>query len=212
MFDIEYKGANAVIFTTKKVQLMFDPRLSLVGGKDISVSDAIEVVTEERFAVENTTPKLLIHSPGEYGIGDASLMGIAARRHIDSEEQGLKAVVYRVTIGDIRIAVIGNIDSKLSDEQLEKIGVVDMMVIPVGGGGYTLDPTDAASLVRQIEPKAVVPVHYADDGLKYEVPQQELDVFIKELGANVVEAGAKLKIKSISALPDQLAVMKIARS
>ena len=212
MFEIEYKGANAVIFTTKKAQLIFDPKLSVVGKKDLAVSGAIEVITEDRFVVENTSPKLLINSPGEYGIGDSSLLGVAARRHIDTEEQGLKAVVYRVVIGDVRIAVLGNIDPKLNDEQLEKLGVVDMMVIPVGGGGYTLDPTDAASLVRQIEPKAVIPVHYADDGLDYEVAQQELDVFIKELGANVVESGTKLKIKSASALPDQLAVMKIVRS
>lgn len=212
MFEIEYKGANAVIFTTKKTQLIFDPKLSVVGEKDLGVSDAVEVVTEERFVVENTSPKLLISSPGEYGIGDATLLGIAARRHIDTEDQGLGAVVYRVVIGDVRIAVLGNIDAKLNDEQLEKVGVVDMMVVPVGGGGYTLDPTDAASLVRQIEPKAVIPVHYADDGLDYEVAQQDLDVFIKELGANVVESGPKLKIKSASALPDQLAVMKIVRS
>ena len=37
MFDIEYKGANAVVFTTKKTQLVFDPRVSVAGGKDVFV-------------------------------------------------------------------------------------------------------------------------------------------------------------------------------
>jgi L-ascorbate metabolism protein UlaG (beta-lactamase superfamily) len=212
MFDIEYKGANAVVFTTKKTQLVFDPRVSVAGGKDVSVKGAIEVVTEDRFAVENTTPKLLLSIPGEYGVGDTSITGVAAQRHIDTEEQGQKSTIYRVVIGDVRIAVLGNIAPKLSDDQLEALGVIDIVVIPVGGGGYTLDPTDAAKLVRQIEPRAVIPVHYADEALNYEVPQQDLDVFVQELGAGVIEAGPKYKIKSISSVPEQLSVVKITRS
>ena len=212
MFDIEYRGANAVVFTTKKTQLVFDPRVSVAGGKDVSVKGAIEAVTEDRFAVENTTPKLLLSIPGEYGVGDTSITGVAAQRHIDTEEQGQKSTIYRVVIGDVRIAVLGNIAPKLSDDQLEALGVIDIVVIPVGGGGYTLDPTDAAKLVRQIEPRAVIPVHYADEALNYEVPQQDLDVFVQELGAGVIEAGPIYKIKSISSVPEQLSVVKITRS
>ncbi len=212
MFDIEYKGVNSVIFTTKKVQLIFDPRISVAGKKDVQVGGAIEVVTEDRFIAQAAKPRLLISSPGEFGVGDVSLTGIATRRHIDTDDQGLNSVAYRVVIGDVRIAVLGNIASKLNDEQLEEIGVVDLVVVPVGGGGYTLDPTDAAVLVRQIEPQAVLPVHYADDELKYEVEQQEFDVFAREMGANIIEAGPKLKIKNASSIPDQLTVIKIARS
>lgn len=212
MFEIEYKGANAVIITTKKTQVIFDPRVSLAGGKDVSVKGAVEVVTDERYAVEDTTPHLYLSMPGEYGVGDVAITGVAAQRHIDTEDQGLLSTVYRVVIGDTRIAVFGNIAAKLSDEQLEAIGVVDIVIVPVGGGGYTLDPTDATKLVRQIEPRAVIPVHYDDPGLKYEVPQQELDVFVKELGAGIIEAGPKYKVKSVSAIPDQLSVVKIARS
>lgn len=128
MFDIEYKGANAVVFTTKKTQLVFDPRVSVAGGKDVFVKGAIEVVTEDRFAVENTTPKLLLSIPGEYGVGDTSITGVAAQRHIDTEEQGQKSTIYRVVIGDVRIAVLGNIAPKLSDDQLEALGVIDIVV------------------------------------------------------------------------------------
>ena len=212
MFEVEYKGANAVIFTTKKTTLIFDPRVSIAGGKDIAVKDAIEIVTDNHFIVESTTPKLLLSTPGEYGVGDAALVGVATRRHIDTEEQGLRGIAYRLVIGDVRIAVLGGISPRLSDEQLEVLGVVDMVVIPVGGGGLTLDPTDAVTLVRQIEPRVVIPVHYADSDLKYEVPQQEFDVFAKELGANVVEVGSKYKVKNASSIPEQLTVIKITRS
>lgn len=212
MFDIEYKGANAVVLTTKKTRVVFDPRLSLVGAKDVATSGDVEVTTEDRFGVDNTTARLKFNGPGEYEVGDVSLTGIPARRHIDSEEQGLKSTIYKVVVGDVRIAVIGNAAPKLSDEQLEAIGVVDMVILPVGGGGYTLDATDAASMVRQIEPRIVVPVHYADPALKYEVSQEDLDTFVKELGAGIIEAGPKHKIKGISSIPEQLAIVKIARS
>ena len=49
MFEIEYKGANAVVLTTKKTRVVFDPKLFLFGCKDVSVKDSVEVVTEERF-------------------------------------------------------------------------------------------------------------------------------------------------------------------
>lgn len=212
MFDIEYKGANAVIFTTKKTRVVFDPKASLAGAADVAANGDIVVVTEDRFLVEGAKPKLVFDGPGEYEVADVALIGIAAQRHIDTPEQGRRAVVYRMTVGDVRVAVIGNIAAKLDEAQLEGLGVVDIVVIPVGGGGYTLDPTDAAAMVRQIEPRAVVPVHYADTALKYEVPQEEFDVFVKELGVGVVEAGPKWKIKGDASVPAQLSVVKITRS
>lgn len=212
MFEIEYKGANAVILATKKTKVIFDPNLSVVGIKDVDVKNAVEVTTEDRFAVHGVQHKLLVSGPGEYEIGDIALLGLPARRHIDAEDQGMKATVYRVVIGDVRLAVIGNVAPKLTEDQLEALGVVDIIIIPVGGNGYTLDATDAAFIVRQIGPRAVIPVHYADSNLKYEVPQDDVETFIKELAANVVEAGPKLKIKSISTLPEQLSVMQITRS
>ena len=90
--------------------------------------------------------------------------------------------------------------------------MVDILVIPVGGGGYTLDATSAATIVRQIEPKAVIPIHYADTGVSYEVPQDTLDTFTKELGAPVEEPVAKYKVKSGASIPQVLTVVPLSRS
>lgn len=212
MFEIEYKGANAVIITTKKTRIIFDPKSSVVSGHDIDTSGEIEVVTEERFVADSTTPRLLLDSPGEYGVGDVSLTGVAAIRHLDTGDDGLRGTVYKMSVGDVRMAVIGNIAPRLSEDQLEKIGVVDLVVIPVGGGGYTLDAVDAAAIVRQIDPRAVVPVHYDDANLKYEVPQEGIGVFVEKLGVGIIEAGSKYKIKGLSSLPDQLTIIKVSRS
>lgn len=211
MFDLEYKGGNTVVFSSKKVSLTTDPKLSLVGLKDIKTKDEVELATETRFSVKNPEARIIIDSPGEYEIGDFTIHGIAATRHIDTPEQEKLSTVYRIECGDVKIAVLGNIDAKLNEDQLEAIGVVDILIIPVGGGGYTLDATSAAALTRSIEPKAVIPIHYADPGLKYEVPQDELAPFVSELGAPV-ETTAKYKVKSSASLPAVLTVIELTRS
>ena len=212
MFDIEYKGGNGVIIATKKTEVVIDPQLSVVGLKNLSVKDAVELATEARFVVNDEAARLQVEGPGEYEIGDVSIRGISATRHLDTSADEPISTIYRIEIGDVRIAVFGNIMPKLNEDQLEEIGIVDILIIPVGGGGYTLDATSAATIVRQIEPKVVIPVHYADSALKYEVPQDTLDTFTKELTAPVEDAGSKYKIKSASSLPLVLTVVTVARS
>lgn len=209
MFEIEYKGAGTVVVATKKSKLISDSKLSLVGLKDIEPKEMIAIATEPRFVVDSNQATLQVEGPGEYEVGDFSIHGIPAQRHIDSE--GFGSTMYRIEVGEVRIALLGNIDAKLSEQQLEAIGVVDMVILPIGGGGYTLDATSAAQLVRKIDAKAVIPVHYADSGLSYEVPQDTFEVFQRELSGEVQEVD-KLKIKSTASLPQVLTVYKLARS
>lgn len=210
MFELEYKGGNTVILSTKKSTIVVDPKLSIVGLKDIKTKDEVELVTEDRFAVQNPDARIVLDSPGEYEVGDFTIKGAAALRHIDTENDEKMSTIYRIECGDIRIAVLGNIAGSVTDEQYESIGVVDILILPVGGNGYTLDATSAAAIVRQVEPKIVVPVHYADPGLRYEVPQDTLETFTKELGAPV-ESVPKLKLKSAAALPEALTIMVVTR-
>ncbi len=211
MFEVEYKGANGVVISSKKASVVVDPKLSLVGLKDLNVKDAVELATEARFAINSDDAKLVIEGPGEYGIADFDIKGIAAQRHLVTEADAKLSTIYRIETGDIRAAVIGNVYEKLTETQLEAIGIVDVLIIPVGGSGYTLDATGAATIIRQIEPKIVIPVHYDDPAIKYEVPQSDLETFTKELGAPVEEM-SKLKLKSAGSLPASLTVYAISRS
>lgn len=211
MFDIEYKGGNSIVIASKKTTLIIDPKLSLVGLKDLKVSGAVELATEPRFTVDDDSAQIIIDGPGEYEVGDFTIKGIAAMRHIDAQDDKKKATIYRVECGEVSVGILGNIAPGLNDDQLEELGVVDVLVVPVGGGGYTLDATNAIALVRTIEPKVVIPVHYDDAALKYEVPQNELDEFVKELGAPVDNV-AKLKLKNDNSLPAALTVAVVARS
>lgn len=211
MFEIEYKGGNGVVIATKKSTAIIDPNLSLAGLKNLQTKDAVEISTEKRFTVSNKDVHIAIEGPGEYEVGDFSIRGMSATRHIDVQSDERIATIYRIEIGDVRVALLGNIDPKLNEDQLEFLGVIDILIIPVGGGGYTLDATSAAALIRQIDPKVVIPTHYNDASLKYEVPQDTLETFTKELGAPV-ETVPKFKLKSASMLPAVLTVFEVVRS
>ena len=211
MFDIEYKGANCLVITTKGLTIVTDPRLSLVGLKDQPVKERLVVATEDRFVVDDDTAKLVINGPGEYEVGPAALIGRSVVRHIDAPDQGKLSTMYRMEIGDIRLAIVGNIAPNLSEDDLEALGVVDILIIPVGGTGYTLDATNATKLVRKIEPKVIIPVHYEDKGLNYEVPQEGLELFIKEMGVDV-EKMLKYKVKAATSIPATMTIVELERS
>ena len=212
MFDIEYKGGNGIVISTKKATAIIDPKLSVVGLKDASTKEAVEIATEPRFAVNGSNARIAIEGPGEYEVGEFSIRGVRATRHIDTEADEPISTMYRIEIADVRIGIIGNIADKLSEDQLEELGVLDILVLPVGGGGYTLDATAATTIVRQIDPRVVIPIHYADDTLKYEVPQDTLETFAAELAAPVEPAGARYRVKSPASIPQILTTVTIDRN
>jgi hypothetical protein len=69
MFEIEYKGGNCVVFTTKAAKLVVDPKLSLIGMKDYNTKDALVLGTESRFLSSSNDERLTIEGPGEYEVG-----------------------------------------------------------------------------------------------------------------------------------------------
>ncbi len=166
MLEIEYKGGNSVNIATKEKQLYIDANVDFLGLKRGKANNAVFLSTEKRFMVDVGEDSVQLEGPGEYEAGPFAIKGIAAQRHLDTEQQEKITTVYHVNVGDFRIGVVGNIDPKLNEDQLETIGVVDILILPVGGNGYTLDAKSATAIVAQVEPKVVIPVHYADDGIR----------------------------------------------
>lgn len=208
--EIEYRGANCVVMSTKNATVVVDPKLSAVGLKDVKIKNAIQLATIEEAIVASDDQRLIIDGPGEYEVADVSIKGVAAQQHIDTEDDVKKATMYRIDMGGVRTGVIGHVYSQLSDDQLEQLGTLDVVIIPVGGNGYTLDAHAAAAIIRRISPKVVIPTHYADEKLSYEVTQAELAPFIKELAATH-EMVPKFKVKN-GILPEMMTLVEISRT
>ncbi len=206
--ELEYKGGTCVIITHKKEVIISDPHLTPLGLKD-QTNATIQLLTEPRFKADAKDEAVIVDGPGEYEVHNCSIWGIAVAPHTTPD--GYKTTtVYRLDLDGTTVAIIGHI-TKLDDAQLEAIGMIDVLILPVGGFGYTLEPKQAVDLVKAIEPKVVIPVHYADDGVTYEVPQAPLEDFLKELGTTAEEPQAKLKIKG-GQLPEKLIVYPLIRA
>lgn len=207
--ELSYHGGNCVEIATKKVTIVVDGALSQLGLKDVTPKDAVFVATQPGMS-PSVEDSITVDRPGEYEIKDMSIRGIAAQRMIDHDGSE-KAAIYRISTSEVSIAVIGHVAAPLTEEQLEAISVVDIAVVPIGGNGYTFDAHQAVQVIRQIDPKVVIPTHYEDKAVKYEVPQMDLESFTKELAATEHETTAKFKIKN-GVLPEVFTLVELTRS
>lgn len=189
--DLQYYGANCLSLTHKGTRVVIDDTLAELGGKSIVKPDDVVLYTGPH---EGNDGRINFDSPGEYEVADISIIGVAARAHMDEPDQK-NATIFKFIVGDLSVLVTGHVYPELSEKQMEAIGMVDVMVVPVGGNGYTVDPVGALKLIKEVEPKVVVPTHYADKALKYSVPQQELSNALKEMAMEPRETVSKLKLK-----------------
>jgi L-ascorbate metabolism protein UlaG (beta-lactamase superfamily) len=205
--DIERKGGNCIVITTKKYSFVVDPKLSQYGLKDQGIGATAEILTQSDFAAPVSEETVVVDGPGEYEVHNCSVRGVAARPHSKPGDAPKTATMYRLDLDDCSMAIVGHTQPKLTEDEVEVLGVVDILVIPVGGYGYTLEPKEAVDIVRAIEPKVVIPTHYDEEGVKFEVPQAPLSEFIKELGVTP-ETVSKLKVKA-GILPEKLTVYEL---
>lgn len=61
--------------------------------------------------------------------------------------------------GGVRVCHLGDLGHPLSTEQVSVIGPVDVLLVPVGGF-YTVGAEEAKAVVRQLNPRCAVPMHY----------------------------------------------------
>jgi L-ascorbate metabolism protein UlaG (beta-lactamase superfamily) len=205
--ELQYFGANCVRLTAKKAQIVIDDNLTQLGLKsitkpeDINLRTCIEIpLHESRFTAD---------MPGEYEISGVIIRGVAARG-LKDEPNKVSRVIYTIMTEDLKVAVFGHIFPELSDDQLEQIGLVDIAIVPVGGNNYTLDGVGALKVIKKIEPKVVIPTHYADKAIKYDPAQEDLAAASKGLGMEPSETATKYRPK-ISELTDTARLIVLER-
>jgi L-ascorbate metabolism protein UlaG (beta-lactamase superfamily) len=187
--DITYLGAGSVRISGKNIDVVCDPQAGAKVRADVVTWSHGDLGDGEAFGTIGEA--MVIDGPGEYEVKASNITGVPARLHID--ESGYRGTAYSVEVDGVNVVVTGNISGKFDEEQLENLGQVDVLVVPVGGGGLTLDAEGAAAVVTQLEPSYVVPVHYDDGVTQYPVPQAGVEVFLKEMGASP-EPESKLRI------------------
>lgn len=141
-------------------------------------------------------PKV-IAGPGEYEIKGVLIIGIATFHDADGGQKKGKNTVYLIEFDGITVCHLGDLGHVLTTEQVEEIDDVDVLLLPVGGGS-AINAATAAEVIRQIEPKVVIPMHYQTPVLKRELAT--VDGFLKEMGIERPTSQPKLSFNP-SSLP-----------
>lgn len=192
--DLQFYGANCVTVSIGGTRLVIDDNLVSLGGKSVTKTGDVALFTTAQTTLSKDA-RLNIDTPGEYEIADISIYGIPVRAHMDEDKQRT-AIMYKLISKEIRLLIVGHIFPKLNENDLETIGTVDVLVIPVGGNGFTLDPIGAMEVVKEIEPKLIIPTYYDDPKLNFPVPAQTLDQALQGLALEPKERVSKLRLKS----------------
>lgn len=200
------------IITTRargeQICVAIDPFDGTIGLRPPSFQADILLITHSHHDHSNKKAirgqPFIIEGPGEYEVKKIFIQGISAF-HDDSQggKRGLNTI-YTIEAGGMRLCHLGDLGQReLTPDQLDKIGDVDILMIPVGGV-YTIDGKQASKIVSQIEPRIVIPMHYHIPKLKIKL--EGVDKFLRTMGRKSVTAQPKLLVKKKD-LPEERRVV-----
>jgi L-ascorbate metabolism protein UlaG (beta-lactamase superfamily) len=147
-----------------------------------------------------------VKGPGEYEIREVIIIGIAAFHDANQGSSKGRNTVYLMEMDEVSVCHLGDLGHLLTDDEVEELGEVDILILPVGGVS-TIDAATAAQVVRQLDPKVVIPMHYQTPELDRGLAP--VDAFLKEVGAKEVTPKTKLLVtKSNLPLTTQVVVLE----
>ena len=181
------KGSHGVIITDP-----FPPDLGYSLGKPTARIVTVSHQHPSHSYVQGVggEPRV-VKGPGEYEIGDVLILGIATFHDAVGGKNKGKNTVYLMEVDGMSICHLGDLGHVLNAEQVEEIDDVDVLLLPVGGVS-TLNAPMAAEVIRRLEPKVVVPMHYKTPAISRKLGT--VDEFLKEMGVEQIESKPKLSL------------------
>ncbi|MCA1644129.1 MAG: MBL fold metallo-hydrolase [Chloroflexi bacterium] len=152
----------------------------------------------------------VLRGPGEYEIGGALIWGVRTLQRNDGPRNP-RNTAFIIQLEELTVCHLGDLaDAPLSPDELTHIKDTDVLLVPVGGN-CTINATQAAAIVAQVEPKLIVPMHYATEETRGHLPLDDIDRFCKELGATETAPRPRLSITP-SSLPSEPTVVLLEKS
>lgn len=131
----------------------------------------------------------VVRGAGEYESKGVYIDGVSSWHDAEKGAKRGENIIFRFEIEDIVITHLGDLGAELDDKQLERLEGTDILLVPVGGT-YTIDAQKAISVINQIEPRIIIPMHYSVPGLKI-----DLDPVEKFLKAIAIKPRHEEKLK-----------------
>jgi len=201
------RGENEVIIFT-------DPFNKKIGLRSPAGNADIVTVSHSHSDHNNTSAfrgePFTIDATGEYSIKGVHIEGIGSFHDNEEGAQRGRNTIFIFESEELRIAHLGDIGHILSERQVDTIGDLDVLMIPIGGN-YTIDAKTAKEVIGQLEPKIIIPMHYMINGLKADIVDvSDEKEFLKLMGtkSNGAESKLVLKKKDLGEMENHLFVMK----
>lgn len=196
--DVTWLGHGCFRLRGRSAAVVTDPYPPSIGLK-LQRLDADLVTVSHEHENHNYTQAVReayeIRGPGEYEVAGVSVIGIPTYHDAEKGAKEGRNTVYLIEIDDLRVCHLGDLGHKLDDVEAEAVSSADVLLVPVGGHA-TMNAAQAAEVVRQLEPRFVVPMHYAIAGLKLSL--DPIDKFLKEMGLAASEPLPKLSVQKSS--------------
>lgn len=214
--EITFLGHSSFKLRGKNATVVTDPFDKSVGFAMPKVSADIVTISHDHFdhnnasAVTGTSRRdnpYVITAPGEYEVSGVGIFGWKSYHDaVEGQERG-RNTMFSIHMEGIRFVHLGDIGHLVSEEDVEHLGAVDVLLVPVGGV-YTIDAETAVKMVTRLQPSLVIPMHFktpAHDPEKFGT-LSGVDLFLKEMGVDEVETVEKLKLTSED-LPEEAEVV-----
>lgn len=197
---IKYFGHSAFFIKSKEARIITDP-YSASTGLSFPKTEADLVTISHSHQDHNslqsvTGDPLIIDYPGEFEKKEVRVIGYKSYHDNKKGEERGENIVYKIEADDISVLHCGDLGTMPSDEFIDQIGEVDVLLVPVGGV-YTIDAQEAIQLIKKIEPNLVIPMHYANPQLNEKVFSglAPVEDFLKKLGKDSIAPEAQLTLK-----------------
>lgn len=194
--NITWYGQTCFRINTQKnrnssVNILIDPPDKESGLRGPKLEADIVLITHDNKPKKGISrDSFLIEGPGEYDIKGVYIYGLPT---LTKEGISEKTAIYVIEAEEMKICHLGLLGrGELTSNQLERIGEVDILMVPIGGAD-TIDAKGAIKIMAQIEPKITIPMYYKIPKLKIKLTG--LDEFLKALGIKSLQPLSKLSIK-----------------
>jgi L-ascorbate metabolism protein UlaG (beta-lactamase superfamily) len=200
--NINWRGQSCFQITSSQnknnqVSIVIDPYDDSIGLKAPKLQADVLLISHDHRDHNNikavSGDPLIINGPGEYDVKEAVINGIPGFHDNSQGSEKGTITIYTIETEEIKLCHLSDLGQKeLTSEQLDKIGDIDILMIPIGGT-YTINSAEAIKIMAQIEPKIIIPMHYKIP--KLNIKLDGVDNFLKDLGIKNLETLPKLSIK-----------------
>jgi L-ascorbate metabolism protein UlaG (beta-lactamase superfamily) len=142
-------------------------------------------------SVEKHNSKIIADSRKK-SIYDIEIQGIESFHDEDKGAKRGNNIIFKFIMDQIIFCHLGDVGHELSDEIIKKIGKIDILFIPIGGT-FTIDSSQALSIIEEINPKIVIPMHYKIGGLS--LPIAGIEDFVEKNEYKLIHVGNEVEIE-----------------